>query len=751
MRTPGQRGRGELRRSSQLVVLLLMGTMLVRFPAAHASTLNVCPGCQYTTIQAAINAANAHDTVQILSTYDSLSAGENFPVTLTTASYVAITGEVDSNGNPTTTVDISHSTKTPPHDGFIVVTDGVTVSNLKIIDSSSATGDIQRAIASGTLAQGRSHGLGLTIRNVAIDLRGTNGFHGGNGLDLITDNVLIDHDTVMGVTGSAISVDGYNFTMSNNQLNGMDASHTVRASYGIALGNDLPSTQACSGIPHDYTITKNTITGFVDGIEFCNGQNNKITNNILSDISGKAIETSGTQTTTISGNTITWNYVAGIHGIGFSSNIYQSCASDIISDNQILGRSANDVQQGIAVQDCTNMQILRNTMKNLGTGGNNALFYSWTSASAGTTTASVIDGNVVQYVNSNGIAYLGSDSGSTNVDSTIVRNNVVENIQENGIIVEYVKGTGGAITRNQVRSSNLGGSSNGFNLQFLRGTLIDGNQAFATAGTGYGFFLANSQSLTGGCNLGSGNGGGLLFQTGVNPAFTNAGTDCTAQPVLPVPLSTLSSHLLNAPANSVYFIFPDSNTAHKKPTGVGYASVTDWTALGFVYGSLTYMPQTIALDTDSSVIDQSTGAPKVSNKTIVLFGGPLVNEAVHYYEANGIAPLHWGLVGGWTSGTEYYYNQTGQAVASLPILAILSNQDMGLIEAFMDQNGNTVIIFSGFGWKGTFFSGVYFRTVLMSQLSTMTDSWYIYSWTDSNSNGFPEVTEVNPTPVNHGN
>ena len=202
---------------------------------------------------------------------------------------------------------------------------------------------------------------------------------------------------------------------------------------------------------------------------------------------------------------------------------------------------------------------------------------------------------------------------------------------------------------------------------------------------------------------------------------------------------------------SVYFIFPDGNTAHAKPAGVGYASVTDWTALGFVYGSLTNMPQIVALDTNGAYIDQSTGVPKVSDSIVVLFGGPLVNEAVHYYEVNGIAPLHWGLVGGWTSGTEYYYNRNNQAVASMPLSAITSNQDMGLIEAFMDQNGNTVIIFSGFGWKGTFVAGVYFKTVLISQLSTMTDSWYIYSWSDNNGNGFAEVSEVNPAPVNHGN
>ena len=237
--------------------------------------------------------------------------------------------------------------------------------------------------------------------------------------------------------------------------------------------------------------------------------------------------------------------------------------------------------------------------------------------------------------------------------------------------------------------------------------------------------------------------------TGTSGAITHTATVLLT---IITPLSLLSTVLLTAPANSVYFIFPDGNTAHKKPTGVGYASVTDWTALGFVYGSLTNMPQFIALDTNSAYIDQSTGAPMVSDKIIVLFGGPLVNEVVHYYESHGIALLHWVLVGGFVSGTEYYVNRQGQTVAGIS-LSVLGpeSQDMGLIEAFTDQNGNTVIIFSGFGWKGTFVSGVYFKTVLISQLSTMPDSWYIYSWSDSNGNGFADVSEVNPMPVNHGN
>ena len=737
-------GRSQIRKLLPFLLLaMLLGVALP--PTVKAAVLTVCPSCQYTKIQDAINAAVAFDTVQIMSTYNSGTAGERFPVTLTVTSDIAIAGQVDSSGVPTTTIDISPGLKTP-HDGFIVVTDRVTISNLKIIDSSSLTSDVNRAIAAAAPeSSGRVRENGLHVSNVVIDLRGPNGFHGANGVDLIADNAQIEGNTIQGVTDSAISLDGIGTSVRNNRIIGVDSASKVITARGIAFGDDLPGGP-CSGSPSDYTISGNSIDGVTqDGIVFCNGIRISITGNSINDAVSSAVNSAGSQHVTVSGSTITWSRVAGQTGIGFSQS-----SSITIADNQVTGRPAMDVVRGIVLGTCANCQVLRNTVQNF---ASDAVIFAMP---PGAPTASIIDGNSVQNNKGNGLSYLGADQGSTTGDSTIMRNNLVANNQLNGIIFSNVKGPGNAITGNSANSNNLGlfAATHGFNLQALMNTIIDHNQAFnntGSGGAGAGFFIANSQSLSGGCNIGSGNAGGLFAQVSVSPPFSNAGTVCTPFEPQPVPLSTLSSDLLNAPANSVYFIFPDSNSAHPKPSGVGYAQVTDWTALGFVYGSLTKMPQVIALDTNSAYIDQSTGAPKVSNGTIVLFGGPLVNEAVHYYEVNGIAPLHWGLVGGWTSGTEYYYNQTEQAVASLPISAIVSNQDMGLIEAFMDQNGNTVIIFSGFGWKGTFFSGVYFKTVLISQLSTMPDSWYIYSWTDSNSNGFPEVTEVNPTPVNHGN
>jgi C1A family cysteine protease len=221
-----------------------------------------------------------------------------------------------------------------------------------------------------------------------------------------------------------------------------------------------------------------------------------------------------------------------------------------------------------------------------------------------------------------------------------------------------------------------------------------------------------------------------------------------------VALGSTASSLLSAPARTVYFIFPDSDPAHPKPSGVGYASVTDWTALGFVYGMMANMPQITALDTNSTYVDPATGAPRIRDSTIVLFAGPLVNSLVHYYEENGIAPLRWSLEGGWSSGTEYYRTRSGTEAAKIPIQSLTGgSEDIMLIEAFNDANENSVFIFSGFGSRGTFASGLHSKTVLLQvgNLASLMDSWYFYSWTDKNGNGFVEDYEVNAIPVNHGN
>jgi hypothetical protein len=210
-------------------------------------------------------------------------------------------------------------------------------------------------------------------------------------------------------------------------------------------------------------------------------------------------------------------------------------------------------------------------------------------------------------------------------------------------------------------------------------------------------------------------------------------------------VSSLQSILTTAPANTVYFVFPDWDSSHRKALGVGYAQVTDWTALGYVYGMFTNAPQITMLDTDTTIVDSTTGAPKLTGKVIILFGGPLVNVLVRYYEDQGVSPLYWALVGGW-SGTEHYYDRAGNSVASMTVGQIGGgSSDIALVEIFTDSAANTIVVFSGFGWHGTFTAGLYFKTIMgtpTTNLAGYNKSWYLFHWTDGNGNGFPEYTEV---------
>ncbi|MFC1506931.1 hypothetical protein ACFLQ6_07660, partial [Thermoproteota archaeon] len=75
---------------------------------------------------------------------------------------------------------------------------------------------------------------------------------------------------------------------------------------------------------------------------------------------------------------------------------------------------------------------------------------------------------------------------------------------------------------------------------------------------------------------------------------------------------------------------------------------------GFIAGMCSNR-QYDTVDTDPTVVDLSTGAPKLQNKIIVLFGGPDVNAVVNYYEDNRISQLYWGK----SSRTYYMFTADG--------------------------------------------------------------------------------------------
>ena len=201
--------------------------------------------------------------------------------------------------------------------------------------------------------------------------------------------------------------------------------------------------------------------------------------------------------------------------------------------------------------------------------------------------------------------------------------------------------------------------------------------------------------------------------------------------------------IFESPTNTVYFIY--SNTmVGTKPLGVGKASPIDWTATGYLKG-LTRHSQMEGVDTDGSLIDQSSGAPKFSDKGVVFSGGPAVQVLVKYYEMNRIAPVYFGT----EYDTYYWYTRDGTRIDATGLIPTPHN-DMFVIEHFLDGNGNAILVVYGYRGTGTFAGAKYFNAVIKPDIRTYTHAYYVYHWVDANNDYFADLNEINPIPVAYG-
>ena len=213
----------------------------------------------------------------------------------------------------------------------------------------------------------------------------------------------------------------------------------------------------------------------------------------------------------------------------------------------------------------------------------------------------------------------------------------------------------------------------------------------------------------------------------------NVTYDVRADESLPT-LASIGSKLSKS-QNSAYFIFAD-------PTRMASISAYDVASGGVLYG-LFENPQNQGFDSNPDIVVQ-TGIEKgkiiTSNKTILLFGGPWPHWCVSYYETAGLSPVKFYY--NVTAGTYNFVTQTGDLLASLSATSNFNHEDMFVIEAFQDTNNNTVYIFYGFSWKGTWAAGIYFHDFLHGQITTFTNSHYIFHWSDLSMDGVPQPSEL---------
>jgi hypothetical protein len=227
-------------------------------------------------------------------------------------------------------------------------------------------------------------------------------------------------------------------------------------------------------------------------------------------------------------------------------------------------------------------------------------------------------------------------------------------------------------------------------------------------------------------------------KTGNGYAFFRS-REGTNKPKLEVQYSLaplFSSFDLQFAENSARVIYPSDNP--QKPLECVAAWVSDWTASAFVTTKL--QNYTEGFDIDINFVNQTSGTPLgVSGLGIVSFGGPIVNPVVKYAENIGTSSADRAPIRFYSDGNVFYFqlwNGSSIAEASLPVSVINHDQDMFVMEVYIDGNGRYMMLCYGFGWKGTYAAGKYFHTTIYPNLASYNINWIVVKWQDTNGDSF---------------
>lgn len=199
--------------------------------------------------------------------------------------------------------------------------------------------------------------------------------------------------------------------------------------------------------------------------------------------------------------------------------------------------------------------------------------------------------------------------------------------------------------------------------------------------------------------------------------------------------------ILDAPNRTAYFLYTDP--AYLTQAEAAY----DGTA-GETVRNLCWNPQHYGFNTTqywllpSGAINTTT----IYNATVAMFGGRLPNFAVNYYETvKGLTPVKCQIY----SDQLCFEDRAGSQLGVLPLAAFDAShyhEDMFTVMVFYDEDGsNTFFLMYGFGWKGTWASGIYFKEVISKNPEAYTNQYYIFHWVDdSKQDGIPQAQEIQP-------
>jgi parallel beta-helix repeat protein len=301
-------------------LLALCAFTFVIYGSAHAVTLTVCPtGCDHTTINDAVNAAVAGDTIDVADgTYNEAVVLDKELIVECANTGAGCT--VDAGGS-----SWSFTLSAPPIslDGLITL-DGFIVTNGQgiIIYSNSNT------VHNNTVSGGK---IMLEYDASYNDIDGNTVSGGGSCIDLLAarGNTIQNNLVTNCAIGISLDFDASGNTISTNEVTG-NTSHGVYMYTigGGTLDQNTLSNNGGDGIhtaaSSSYTLEGNTVEGntghgiSMEGAMFCEVRDNTVSGNGQTGIS---LKNGGTQNS-FTGNTIQNNTVRGIYVESSSGNTF---------------------------------------------------------------------------------------------------------------------------------------------------------------------------------------------------------------------------------------------------------------------------------------------------------------------------------------------------------------------------------------------------------------------------------------------
>ena len=147
-------------------------------------------------------------------------------------------------------------------------------------------------------------------------------------------------------------------------------------------------------------------------------------------------------------------------------------------------------------------------------------------------------------------------------------------------------------------------------------------------------------------------------------------------------------------------------------------------------------------DEDSGVAqDPGTGRPLLGpGETLVAGGGYFGQASVSYMEQNALVSIYSG-----NDGTNSWIrkSKTNTNIVYITTSTLTMHHDYFVLEVGVEPVSGT-LCFYGYGLlaPGTAAAAYYFQNDIIGNLSTFSNAWYVYEWTDTNMDGTPSAGDM---------